>query len=386
MRNTYIPAYIRDKNRGLVLDLFLQNRELTRSEISRVTNISFPTVVKITDFFLEKGILAESDISLAAESGLGRKGQLLRLVPDAFSTVGIFFEGDYLNIGLFNLTNELMDSISYPFRGEPRNASDYEQISLNMTGAVSGFAASHPDTVILGIGIGLPCIVDSDTFMLYRQTNREGTSFYDLFTSFRGLSCPILLENDMNAAAYGEMILRRNPDDNTLLYMSLGTGLGAGLIIDSAIWHGMRNFAGEVGRTFVRIPEGAAGQDPEPFRLENQVNLNAIQERFGVDIRLGVPCSEETRTAISSYICSLLAPFIYNLAYTLDISRYVMAGAVVDYLGDSFFREMRKQLDNIGRMDLLQPENIIMPSISTSAGIAGAAALALENALPGLLS
>ena len=53
MRNTYIPAYIRDKNRGLVLDLFLQNRELTRSEISRVTNISFPTVVKITDFFLE---------------------------------------------------------------------------------------------------------------------------------------------------------------------------------------------------------------------------------------------------------------------------------------------------------------------------------------------
>ena len=63
-----------------------------------------------------------------------------------------------------------------------------------------------------------------------------------------------------------------------------------------------------------------------------------------------------------------------------------MAGAVVDYLGDSFFREMRKQLDNIGRMDLLQPENIIMPSISTSAGIAGAAALALENALPGLLS
>lgn len=73
---SYIPAYLKKQNRTTVLNLFLEHKELTRADISKLTGISLPTVIKIVDFLQTKQILlGETEASTLSDSGLGRKSQ-----------------------------------------------------------------------------------------------------------------------------------------------------------------------------------------------------------------------------------------------------------------------------------------------------------------------
>ena len=64
------------------MSLFFENKELTRPEIAKMTGISMPTVIKITDFLLGKNLIQENpEKTAASDSGFGRKSQILRLNP-----------------------------------------------------------------------------------------------------------------------------------------------------------------------------------------------------------------------------------------------------------------------------------------------------------------
>ena len=58
--DAYLPAYLKNKNRTRVMSLFFENKELTRPEIAKMTGISMPTVIKITDFLLGKNLIQEN--------------------------------------------------------------------------------------------------------------------------------------------------------------------------------------------------------------------------------------------------------------------------------------------------------------------------------------
>ena len=69
----YIPTYLKKQNRTTVLDLFLEHKELTRADVSKLTGISLPTVLKIVDFLRMKQILIDKPDALTlSDSGLGR--------------------------------------------------------------------------------------------------------------------------------------------------------------------------------------------------------------------------------------------------------------------------------------------------------------------------
>jgi len=91
-------------NRLTVYRLISTEKELSKAQISRITGISAPTVLKIMDFFLDNGLVVESG---EGDSALGRKPQLLRFNPDAFFSLGVLLEGRFLSMGLVNLAGEV---------------------------------------------------------------------------------------------------------------------------------------------------------------------------------------------------------------------------------------------------------------------------------------
>lgn len=383
--HSYIPSYLRDKNRGLVLDLLMQHKLLSRAEICKYSKISFPTVVKIVDFFLETGLVSESEIASTSENGLGRKGQLLKLNENAFSTIGIFFEGDYLHIGLVNLTHTVIDQKFFPFQGNPSTAEEYERISGNMTDTVKEFRRTHPETKILGVGVGLPGVIDSEN-MTFRRWGKL-YNFYQFYNTFNSVAdLPVYIENDTNAASLGEMILREDPAYSNLLYLSLGTGFGAGIIINNRIWHGADNFAGDIGMALNGLDLKSRPSSLDQFRINSQINAGAIKNRFGVDIQHDTSCPVELKREISEYIVDRMLPMIYNLNYILDISNYVLAGIVTEFLDPVIFDCIHENLEYLHKVDVIPLKNTIVPSISRNAGIVGVSSIALENCLPKLLS
>jgi len=109
---------------------------------------------------------------------------------------------------------------------------------------------------LLGVGIGVPGIIDLNTGMVRDSPNLPGWSEYPVRSEIeKRLGAPVILENDANVAAFGEKWLGAGRHVGDMAMLTLGTGVGGGLILHGKIWHGMTGMAGEFGHMTVD-PEG----------------------------------------------------------------------------------------------------------------------------------
>ena len=109
---------------------------------------------------------------------------------------------------------------------------------------------------LLGIGIGVPGAIDLESGMLYKSPNLPGWDNYPVRDEIqRRLNTRVILENDANAAAMGEKWLGAGRDYPSMCMLTLGTGVGGGIVMNNRIWHGMTGMAGELGHMNVE-PEG----------------------------------------------------------------------------------------------------------------------------------
>jgi glucokinase len=109
---------------------------------------------------------------------------------------------------------------------------------------------------LLGAGIGVPGIIDKRTGMLRESPNLPGWDDYPVRAEIeRRLSATVVLENDANSAALGEKWLGAARETDDMCIITLGTGIGGGIVLGGRIWHGMTGMAGEVGHVTV-VPDG----------------------------------------------------------------------------------------------------------------------------------
>src|SRR5262245_17240409 len=105
-----------------------------------------------------------------------------------------------------------------------------------------------------GIGIGVPGIIDLETGMLRESPNLPGWDDYPVREEIeRRLKTQVVLENDANAAAFGEKWRGAAQTVDSMCMLTLGTGVGGGVVLDGKIWHGMKGMAGELGHINVEL-------------------------------------------------------------------------------------------------------------------------------------
>jgi glucokinase len=104
------------------------------------------------------------------------------------------------------------------------------------------------DSSVGAMGIGIPGLVNRQTDRVIASRNLPATVRDDLHTEFmRATGIRVELENDANAAAYGEYKVGAGRGSRDIFYMMIGTGIGGAIILDGKLWTGSSGFAGEVG-------------------------------------------------------------------------------------------------------------------------------------------
>jgi len=374
----YAPSYIKYKNRKLIFNMFLENEALSRAEITRKTTMSFPTVMKVVEFLLQKNIIVECGDTVANDEGLGRRSKLLSLNANAYLAIGLEFEGKFVHIGLVNLKGDILAERTLKMK------STDKRFDLRvLLPDIREIATRHTSIPVLGIGIGLPGAIHPDNNSIVRYTNLSITKeqpFSSVFPSFvQELNIPYYIQNDANMACLGEMYLRNADDIKDLIYISLGTGLGAGIILDGDIRHGSNFLAGEIGKTIpgkVDFRELRYRKNSD-LSVQNLINLNAIQNLFKVDIRSDSSLNSEIRQDIADYICEYLCVIVYNLANILDVSEFIIGGIIPDCLGDIFYERFEKYIHMISDMEDIR----VSPPSSKYSGIIGGAVTVFENVI-----
>src|ERR1017187_817162 len=127
----------------------------------------------------------------------------------------------------------------------------------DMCDAIQRVSEKYKDAApLLGIGIGVPGIIDMQTGMLRKSANLPGWADYPVRAEIeRRLGARVVLENDPNVAALGEQWLGAARGGPNMAVVTLGTGIGGGIVLGGKIWHGMNGMAGEFGHVTVE-PEG----------------------------------------------------------------------------------------------------------------------------------
>jgi glucokinase len=132
-----------------------------------------------------------------------------------------------------------------------------DHVINDMCDAIQRLVEKYKDSApLLGIGIGVPGIIDMQTGMLRESPNLPGWADYPVHSEIeQRLKTKVILENDANVAALGEKWLGAAKEFDDMAMLTLGTGVGGGLVLGGKIWHGMNGMAGEFGHTTVE-PEG----------------------------------------------------------------------------------------------------------------------------------
>jgi glucokinase len=192
---------------------------------------------------------------------------------DSFA-IGIDLGGTNLRIAAVTVDGALLEKISSDTEVARGRDHVIDQICKRICNLIDKFGVSRQ---LIGIGIGVPGIIDLHTGMVRNAENLPGWRNYPVKEEIeRRLGTTVILENDANVACLGEKWLGAGMHVDDMCMLTLGTGVGGGMVLQGRIWHGMTGMAGELGHVSVD-PNGVPCSCGNQGCLEQYASATAVK-------------------------------------------------------------------------------------------------------------
>ena len=167
-------------------------------------------------------------------------------------SIGVDLGGTNLRAAAIDSTGRMLGKVP----GQTKLSAGPGAVVRDMVEAIVKLRAEFGPERLAGVGIGSPGIIVMKTGMIMETPNLPGFEGFPLRDEIsRALGAPVILENDANAAAIGEKWAGAGQDVDDLILLTLGTGIGGGIIYRGEILHGAIGMAGELGHIRV-VPDG----------------------------------------------------------------------------------------------------------------------------------
>jgi glucokinase len=168
--------------------------------------------------------------------------------PDSV-LLGVYLSSRAIRIGTISHAGRLLALRRENYLSESGQPAGGSTLAGHLRKLVrQAFAEQSDKAPIAAIGVGLPGLVNQHTHRLVRTTNAPSLVEVDLLHEFeREFKVPVTIENNANASAYAEMACGAAQGVSDWLYLGIGTGIGAGLVLDGKLRRGKSGYAGEVG-------------------------------------------------------------------------------------------------------------------------------------------
>jgi N-acetylglucosamine repressor len=372
---------MRDLNTNLVVNLVKTGGPISRAELARQSKLSPATITGIVGRLLRTGILSEAAVG---PSRLGRPPVLLRLNQRAGYVVGIKLTEYGLTTVVTNLAAEVVHSgeSATSLVGNPQAALMAIEAAVRDALAKSGIKRK----MVLGVGVGLAGIIDAAT----------GTCVYSHILHWRDvalteplrrrLQIPVWVDNDVNTLAVAEKWFGAGVGLRHFLTVTVGRGVGLGVVINGELYRGAFGGAGEFGHTIV-APGGPPCQCGREGCLEAIVSEPVLRSQ--ASSALGRPVSSQELVTLAAgndqRVRQLLSDAgrqlglaIANLVTLLNPERIIVSGESTR-LGAVFFDPMREAVRETAFAGVGATVDIVIQRWGDDAWAIGAATLVLRE-------
>lgn len=305
--------------------------------------------------------------------------------------LGIDIGGTDTKLGIITPDGVIVERDRIPTRAE----EGPEAVARRVQGWLDECEEKHHHITVAGVGCA--GLVDGVAGHIYISPNLPGWKDIPLKRIFStALSLPVIVENDVNSAAYAEYLKGAGRGTRHFICITLGTGVGGGLIIDGRLHRGMHGFAGEVGHMIIQIggPQCTCGNRG---CLESLVKADAIKERateamhagrestlkdidgFEVkDIAEEALSGDELSIEVLAETGRLLGIGLTNLVHIFNPEVIAIGGGIAgagDFIFNPACEAMRENLMD----DALSDVRIVPAELGNSASFLGAALLAVAG-------
>jgi len=234
---------MREVNRSIVLDIIRRGGRVSRTDLARRSALTKPTVSAIVEDLIARGIVQEVGYGKTVASG-GRRARLLEFNDNSAAYLGIRFGVNTTTVAIADARGEIRatrDTASV--RGDARRSLAEALRSIDELLRES----SLPRERLQAVGVSVPGLVDQGAGEVTLAPNLgwSGLPLRSLVQEALGL--PVVVDNVTNAGAIAEGRVGAARGVRSFVWVYIGSGIGAGIVIDGQLFHGHRGFSGEIG-------------------------------------------------------------------------------------------------------------------------------------------
>jgi glucokinase len=266
--------------------------------------------------------------------------------------IGLDLGGTNYRAASIDQEGNLLDKIS----GPTSSAAGREAILSAIVGAIAALRDRRGRDDLAGIGVALPGFIDIEKGLILASPNVPPFSGFHARDALRErLGAPVILENDANAAAMGEKWMGAGRGVSDLLLLTLGTGIGGGIICGGQILHGFMGMAAELGHVTLD-PTGNPCACGNTGCLEKHASATAISTmarylNLGENLTshevydLAVAGNEPARR-VFALMGAALGIGLANYIQIFNFPLYLLSGGVLpawDFFAPAMFREVEQR-------------------------------------------
>ena len=379
---------LRDINNSRVLQVIQARAPISRAEIAKVAELPPPTVTAIVNDFLRAGLVRETDLVRETSNGtsaLGRRPIMLTLNEGLGFTVGVKLRQDGLTVAVTDLGGSLVHHSDQTLPSIAADealhwVADHVRYALKLSG-VDGSA-------VLGLGIGMPGLIDHVSGVC-RYSSLLGWRDIDVKHQLEPLlEMPVYVDNDVNMLTAAEIAHGAGREVNDFLTVTVGRGIGLGIVLRGEIYRGASGGAGEFGHTKtdtqLRCECGATGC-LEAIASETGICAQVAQMRHTatVDIQTAMALATQGNPdvlAIFENAGRVLGRSIGNLLNLFNPQLVIVTGEGMR--AGSLILEPMRQAVREASFDLLGTDTrVVVQSWGDEAWARGAASIVIHDLL-----
>ena len=382
MKQALNTTDIKRANQRLILDAIFHAGTTSRAQLARDLQLSKPAISDNVQNLLDIGIVEEIGQGSAGPAG-GRKSILLRFHPEHAYIVAVNLNFSNPVFVLADLKGEITHSFDITFAPDTPVEECLDMVLDGIRKLLLSAETEHKN--VYCITVAAPGVFNEQGELIYYSTSCGGTPWWqvDLKQSLaQAFSLPIIIYNDIKAAALGEWMQGAGLGQDNLLYISTGLGIGSGIILNGKLLLGQNYSAGEIydysdsanvlcGGKFEDLVcisylmDQCRARVHSPFAGKGNVPLQDIITAFRDGDPFVVGLIEE--------ICRRLAVLCRNYMTFISVNHVIFGGEYLPF-GDCFARHLQE----LYRGTLWPAPVVRMSMLGKYAGIQGLVHMARE--------
>jgi glucokinase len=341
IRRSGTANYLKFQNKKKVLQRIIESPELLcRADLAKQLKLSKPTVSSLVDELVLEGWIIERESQTSKSVG-GRRPIHLFFNKEVKKVIGVDIGGTSTEIAVMNLSGDIIKNSSLNTQLSLQDDL-VQQICSEIKRLLS--EAYIDDADVLSLAVGAPGITDIEKGVVMEAPSLKWRD-YPLKAELESyFSFPVYIENDVNVAVLGELWSGNAKDMSNIVLITLGTGVGCGIVLNGELYRGGHYAAGEIGYMITDKEMAKKGYDStfEGYGfLENYVGGPSVVEQMLKRVKSGSQYEE----------CKeLTAKKVFELAMAGDTHARMVVDEAVDHIAIAM----------INIVSLLNPECVVL--------------------------